>query len=230
MNGLADILTKLYKRFFLRDLLSYVCPGLIVITSIYYFTQESGEFINNIKDLDIGFGGVVLIFLFSFVIGLGINGFSEYIIGDITFEYPKPSKERINFLIRKIQMLCISKMKTKAEAKGDLSFINEQRDRYVIIKQMSRNNAVAIFICALIFSFYPHIVSCNILYIASIYISHVKIMIYLLHFNYISIALILLASGLLINAQKTYNNQSDFEYVVKYNFKYISSEARRIIE
>ena len=83
MGGISDIITKLYKRFFLRDLLSYVCPGLIVLVS-FVLLIPNPWFKPFYEKISIGFGEGILIFLFSFVIGLGINALIELIIHDVT--------------------------------------------------------------------------------------------------------------------------------------------------
>jgi len=214
MNGVADIITKLYKRFFLRDLLSYVCPGLFIIASVALSFNAFKCIIDEINQY--GFLGSLLIFLFAFVIGIGINGISEYFIQDITYEYPVPSTSRQKFFIRKIEMSYKSHKITMSRGNGgqklevtlDFSFIDKQRDRYIILKQMGRNNALTILICAFIVSFSPELRTMG---------------------DITSFALTILSIGLFINARKTYNNQTDFEYVIKYKLGAIIENAKRNI-
>lgn len=209
MNGISDIITKLYKRFFLRDLLSYVCPGLIVIASIYFFSCRSYIY-------KINFGAGILIFLFSFVIGLGINAFIEFLFRDVTKDKFYDGR-RVNFYLRRIKIESIrgditfiqnASRKKLSEKKQNFSFLIEQRDRYIILKQMSRNNMGAVLISFVLLFIYNPPVIYNII------------------LAYVGYALLFV--GLWISARKSYENQTDFEFVL--NHYYQEGTSRSIEE
>jgi len=204
MNGISDIITKLYKRFFLRDLLSYVCPGLIVITSIYFFSCRSYIF-------KVNFGAGILIFLFSFVIGLAINALVEFMFRDVTKDKFFDGK-RVNYYLRRIKIESIQgdltfdqngSRKKLNEKKQNFLYIFEQRDHYIVLKQMSRNNMGAVLISFVLLIIYNPPVFYNIM------------------LAYVGYALLFV--GLLISACKSFRNQTDFEYTLNHCFQATSN-------
>lgn len=215
MSGIADIITKLYKRFFLRDLLSYVCPGLIVITSIIIIPEQK-KILDFFKEINIGFGEAILVFLFSYVIGLSINGLIESIrlFRDITKDEPN-SMERVNYYLRRINLERIQgkitfvrgeKGKVVKEKIQNFSYYIEQRDRYIILKQMSRNNMGAVSISFILYLINNFNLQCNTA----------------LHY----LGFLLLAGGLFVSACKSYRHHTDFEYALNkcYNEDGVSEE------
>lgn len=147
MSKFMNYLAKVYDRFLLLDLLSYVCPGLIIILAVLFSCQPFHSFTYKLSHFELGFWQGFIAFLFAFVIGLGINQFAQLIIPDIYSECKVQnifsSWKKENRMKLYTRMIAFIRMDDK-----DLL---SKRERYIIIKQMTRNNGVSILISALIF-------------------------------------------------------------------------------
>ena len=145
MKGVTDFLTKIYDRFLLLDLLSYVCPGLIVILTILFSCFPSYHFTYRLLHLELGFLQGLIIFLFSFVIGLGINQFASLIIPDV---YCKGKCQNIFCSWKKKNRKIFYKRMVTFIRMDDKDLLSK-RERYIIIKQMTRNNGLSLILGAI---------------------------------------------------------------------------------
>ena len=172
MNKAADFITKVFDRFLLLDLLSYVCPGLIIILSFIFGSKLYS--LNGLLHLEIGFWQGLVIFLFAYIIGLGINVIGQLIASDFY------CKDIELFYSRMAEFL-------KCDNKDFLS----KRERYVILKQMARNNWASIILGIGIFFLCK--LNANIALI---------------------VGLVILVVLLFCSARKTLRNHKNFEDVV----------------
>lgn len=189
MSGLADFIVKVYDRFLLLDLLSYVTPGLIIIMAkCGKIDFEKCKF-----SFDFNFGEGIILFLFAFVIGLAINEIANLIVPDIYCKDEQKIRNRIckaeeNRKYFYEQMINILRIGHKKYNNFKNNYISK-RERYVIIKQMARNNGVSFIIASIIISFHKFDIG-------------------------ILVAGIFIGLLLLFASHRTLENQKDFEKVV----------------
>jgi|GEM_PF-5780823 len=143
MKGVTDFLTKIYDRFLLLDLLSYVCPGLILIISALGL-----RYLNSLIQYKLDFLIGLLGFLFSFIIGLAVNEIGKLLVPDIYCKKEQNICNRINDK-KENRELFYERMVAFLQCQN--TNLLSKRERYIILKQMTRNNAVAIVLGVLIY-------------------------------------------------------------------------------
>jgi hypothetical protein len=167
MSGFSDAVKYLYSQFILRDVLSFITPGVIVILTAVYVFDES------FSSLSIHWLFYIPLFGIAFVIGFAIQCFGE-IIGFVSF---RPN----------IKITCVDKMKIlfcrwrepednrckwndpenplgmKKAYEEDQDFWKavkgdedkkQGRERVVVLTQMCINNALALFITGITYAIY----------------------------------------------------------------------------
>lgn len=160
MGGISDAIKYLYDKFILRDVLSFITPGAIVVVAATYL------FFPEVFCYSIPWPFYIVIFGVFFVVGFAIQCFGE-IIGFIRFTpYPKNDWRRRGriFLCNWREDYCDRKSDKSniwfwGEHKEVAKFMERSRDdadarqgyeRIVILQQMCGNNFLAIIIALLL--------------------------------------------------------------------------------
>ncbi|HUS49303.1 MAG TPA: hypothetical protein VMZ91_04015 [Candidatus Paceibacterota bacterium] len=138
MSDISDTVKSLYEKFLMRDLLSFITPGSIVVLSIYLL----GWGLDMIKSFfeSLPFLLYIPIFGFLYIVGFATQYFGR-LFRLIRIHNRNNENEHLNGLRRVLQ-------RSNKEI--------QQHERFVVLKQMCGNNAVAILIAGFILAFkYP---------------------------------------------------------------------------
>ena len=137
MSDYGDLFTNFYNQFILRDLLSIVLPGFIVIVTTLFFIE--GRFpLKKIFSNDISFLSIFLILGFSYILGIFFLYLSDMTGFCKTYytKKPKEMKIRTKAFHEKLE----NGYWYKDRIKGNFAKI---RERYIIFMQASGNMAWA---------------------------------------------------------------------------------------
>ena len=164
MGGFGDAINNLYRQFLLRDVLSFVTPGAIVVLSVLLLYMPPESRLSSLFAYSLSFHWLLYIPLFGlfFMVGFAVQCFGE-IIGLIRIHLDAKGCYRQRFKI----FLCKkwddkSNMWWKKAYEEVFAFYgtiekneNEraliQRERLVVLKQMCANGFVATTIAGLLF-------------------------------------------------------------------------------
>ena len=136
MSDIGEAIKYLYEKFILRDLLSFVTPGAIVIGSILFLRWDFCQILEYSKSIP--FVLLIPILGILFVVGFAIQCFGADIVHIIQFHSCKNDREHFERLSRFYQN------------KDDKS--EQQHERFVVLKQMSGNCFLAILIAGALFA------------------------------------------------------------------------------
>jgi len=141
MSDIGDSIKYFYEKFILRDLLAFVTPGAIVVMSVLLLHCDIyviKEFFNDLK-----FVLYIPIYGVLFVVGFAVQclGF-EIIPWLFKFHNCEDDKEYYSERLIKIRRL---------NKDDEDKVVKQQHERFVILKLMCANNALAIFIGGILF-------------------------------------------------------------------------------
>jgi hypothetical protein len=156
MAGFGDALKYLYEKFILRDVLSFVTPGaIIVLTSLFLFYP-------NLLSRNIPWPFYIPLFGVLFLIGFATQCFGEF-VGLIYFsppdKFPWPWHQRLKILSTrwtegKDEVWWINYYRWRTQfldaAKGS-EREEQNRERQIVLKQMCANGLLASVIAAVLF-------------------------------------------------------------------------------
>jgi hypothetical protein len=131
MSDISDTIKNLYREFILRDLLSFITPGAIVVGTIVFLQWDISQILEFFKA--ISWFVYIPIFGASFMVGFAIQCLGE-IAGIIKFHNCNTDAEHWQKLIM---------FRSKADDKTD-----RQHERFVVLKQMCGNGAGALLIAS----------------------------------------------------------------------------------
>ena len=134
MSDISDTIKYLYREFILRDLLSFITPGAIIICAMLLLEWDLSQILTFTKLIPL----VLYIPIFGafFMVGFAIQCLGAEIFHVIKFHHRKIDKEHFTRL---------ATFRSKADEKAE-----RQHERFVILKQMCGNSAVAIFIASVL--------------------------------------------------------------------------------
>ncbi|MFV1950929.1 MAG: hypothetical protein ACC630_03060 [Nitrospinota bacterium] len=170
MSDIGNGIKYLYERFILRDLLSFVTPGTIVVASILLPLLLNKLELSEVLDISksIPFIFYIPIFGFLFMVGFAVQCFGEVIHLIKIHEFKAKDKAKAKAKDKNKQELCMQLRKvlrSKDQEADDNEHRNQLRkfqlkadedakrlhEREVIFKQMCGNGAFAIFIASILF-------------------------------------------------------------------------------
>lgn len=157
MSDIGDAIKYLYREFILRDLLSFVTPGAIVIVSALLFRFDLYQTLTFSKLIPLIL--YIPVFGVFFMVGFAIQILGAEILHIIRFHTRDTDTDNYE---------CLAKFLSKADEEE-----KRQRERFVVLKQMCGNGAIAILIAAilLIIKLWPPSSSVLVLIIMTILIS-----------------------------------------------------------
>ena len=129
---MSDI-RSLYEKFLMRDLLSFVVPGGIVLLTPYFLWREplSWLFDMNVSFTEIPFLAYIFLFAVFYVVGLAVQCFGR-MTGIIAADPYCNVEEYLKHL--------------KGVLNSNNELVIQQHERFVALKQICGNNALAIAI------------------------------------------------------------------------------------
>ena len=133
MSEISEGIQSFYQKFVLRDVLSFVTPGAIVVITFYYCLdfQLDLKFVKNIIWMF-----SLILFGFFYIIGFVCQSISWV----ICMSYYRKDKMKDFYSIQR------DMLKINMEGRGE---ILQQHERFVVLKQLCSNNSVALYISAL---------------------------------------------------------------------------------
>lgn len=167
MGDVADTIKYLYEKFILRDVLSFVTPGALVVLTAFLFIPDptvGGRFQRLISDLQqISWVFYILLFGLFFAVGFAIQCLGEF-FGIVYFTPRGQSTWSQRLSIFSTQRVLAAQSWWWAEDDEQIVKFHEEKDsnyarcewaiqwreRRVITKQLCANNFLAIAIIAII--------------------------------------------------------------------------------
>ena len=135
---LSKIIDNLYKNFFMRDLLSFFTPGVILVYTIL-LSHYDWCLIHCMMEIQkISFFFYIPLFFIIYVIGFAIQCWGAEITHTLKFHR---YKTHFDFLASQNKF-----------QKGlyEYPYAEAERERFVVLKQMCGNNAWAVFFAAIV--------------------------------------------------------------------------------
>lgn len=158
MGGFGDAIKYLYSQFILRDVLSFITPGAIIVWTVLY------RFFPELLDKNISWILYIPIFGLIFVIGFAVQCFGEIIGVIFTQDLAESSfKQRLGFFrcnwIKKTEHLQWWRKRYQATVRQlkilqdnnyeKREWARQSRERLVVLKQMCGNCFLAITLAAI---------------------------------------------------------------------------------
>ena len=134
MSEISDGIQYLYSKFIMRDLLSFVTHGAIVVGSLLLLHWELSWILDFLKSIP--FVLYIPIFGILYMVGFAVQCLGAEIIHVIKFHRSKTDKEHF-MLLAKLQTI-------------DREKAMSTHERFVVLKQMCGNGAFAIFIAGVL--------------------------------------------------------------------------------
>jgi len=161
MGDFGNAIKYLYREFILRDILSFVTPGAIIVMAVLYF------FFSELLFPSYSIHWLLYIPLFGvfYLVGFAVQCFGEF-LGIISFsppdEYPWPLKQRWNILnpigahwTKDKDIVWWNKYYKKMEEFWKVTKSDEEaqqrRERLIVLKQMCANGFLSILIAGIFF-------------------------------------------------------------------------------
>lgn len=155
-DNISSIVKDLYNKFLMRDLLSFIVPGAIVIVSLLLVLVSPLDLLRYAKEIP--FLVYIPIFGFFFVIGFFVQCFGTLIYNKdpmIKFYSPRwlDTNEHVNGdkgneVTRESKIVCAKRNKKTLDLKGEYKL---HWERIAVLKQMCGNNAMALLISLVIY-------------------------------------------------------------------------------
>ena len=163
MSEIGDGIQYLYSKFIMRDLISFVTPGAIIVGSSLLLHWELNWLLELFKSIPFIF--YIPIFGILYMVGFAVQCLGAEILHIIKFGN-KTEEEYYMFLVKSKEF----------DSEKNMS----QHERFVVLKQMCGNGALAIFIASVLLAiklwiplYYPWVLGIMIvLLIISLYKGH----------------------------------------------------------
>ena len=151
MSELSEAIDSVYSKFVMRDLLSFITPGAAVVGAVSLSIFQPSDISTFLEKASIGV--YVLLFGICYMFGFAVQSFGAQ-MGLIKFYDPKdiPEAAKDNGRMRTregMEAVWAHLVKFNIVANKESK---EQRERLVILKQMSGNCAVAMLIATVLFA------------------------------------------------------------------------------
>lgn len=134
MSEISDGIQYLYSNFIMRDLLSFVTPGAIVVGSLLLLHWEPSLILDFLKSIP--FVLYIPIFGILYMVGFAVQCLGAEFIPIIKFHHCKTDKEHF---------MLLAKLHTIDREKA-----MSTHERFVVLKQMCGNGAFAILIAGVL--------------------------------------------------------------------------------
>jgi hypothetical protein len=151
MSDLSDAIKSLYRGFFIRDLLSFLTPGTVVLVSALLLVFKPAQILAFISSIPL----LVFLPIFGvcYVVGFSVQSFGA-MVGLITFFNPKDVpggvKDNGGMRTREGMKAHWSRIATFESLANDEA--KERWERLVVLKQMCGNNTIAAIIAGILLS------------------------------------------------------------------------------